>query len=980
MADPAPASGPSLKFTMPDGSSVNATPEASFWSQDEAGRAQQSDDIYHHILQTRDYSYGSELKHGFAGMGQGLATTADKVGQMLGYSGGGPVSSAIRSVTPSDPTAPDPANPNAPKFSPAMPALIQALKDGRYKDAMGLVPRAATGAAPDMAGALAAGLGTEGAGIAPYLAARYYGDNVQSRQQANNEDPNAAPSFNAAAGAVPGTALQAILGRAGLKVPGLASVPTAAGRAAVTVGGEAVAGAAGDAVGQIGNSAGTTQGTTFDPYQSAAAGAVSGATRAASLVPGAVRDAGGAIGTALNDATLTKFTDGESATAVDRAARQIDAVQNASTRKLPTNEAANSVVQTVAERMTQTARSWVESGQISRDELRADVLPAIESARRHNQDLHEDGAGALSGVKALSLPDDVKSQFVQDLQTLNVLADASRKGRMIGPLQRAGQIAGSVGAGLGGLASGNPLAAIAGVAGHSMFGSAVGRGGAVLDNILGTSQPDAVSRASLASKYLNANGIPQSDLPLQTSLQGLQDARSGVQTSRDAQNIQVPVPTGQPDPTTGRAFDNVIGATQHAHQTGNSALYQDPRSDVAPYVITPELASNIQNPKVATRGVIETRLRQQVQQQQAAEAQQAAQAMQAQEAVQTATVRAAELKQKQTEASEAARTQQSAVFDAAEHQQDRQRGGALTPAERNAALTRNENAANTLSGQVYKGQSGTPEDQFVASNGLRGSPAIPSDPLMVTSRPQAPQRQPQGGPTASPATPVAQTTPQAPAAPGNAPTGGSGGVLPVMPWVGWLRNHLQMAGLPNDGVNYQSAVQAAHNLADRGTIPREVATALETHTAPVLADRRNIQNDPMHLIGGQLAHDLGYGSHVIQPPATPSPVLPQVAQRAQVAAAMGGPNPVRTPSQFDRVGQQVQDQIVRASTTASKAGYPALASVLDTLRGPLTAAQKTSLVQDFMSSGRSPGELALAQKLLTDPTVRRGTDMNRRGS
>lgn len=470
--------------------------------------------------------FGNALGYGLHETAGGLGATAQVAGKAAGntdlQSAGKAVEGAIGAPQGYQPTD-----------------IAGSLRSGDVMGAIKQIPRAAVEAGPDLAGTLAAArvgsaLGPWGAaaGAGTYTAARMFGRNAQSAAQANHNEPE--DNLGRAAAVTGG---QAVLGVVGLgKAPGLSaaveSLP-AVGRAVARTGLETASGAAQDALGQIGNTAGTVDGTKFDPVQSAAAGLQAGAARAA----GEVLPVAKAGVKEASDQVLSRTVDQpqhlEDAKSIDRVAKAADAAQeaNPSASRL---QALNTVKTEHVTNIVETLIKLRDAGDISPQEYRTVRTAAETQAQRHNNTITEggDNPSLYDAIDNLQkAPDDVVSGLKDAIRDLNTASTQSFAKNQTGPFQQIGTLLGKWGGVAGAAATGNIPELIAAGLGHSMTGKVGGLLGKGVDNVVGTNTPKVDLQAIAARRMLKDAGVDSgtsSVTQLQAIRTAMDDAASKV--------------------------------------------------------------------------------------------------------------------------------------------------------------------------------------------------------------------------------------------------------------------------------------------------------------------------------------------------------------------------------------------------------------------------------------------------------------------
>ena len=459
-----------------------------------------------------DTSFTGALQYGAHAAAEGLGKTAELVGNATGWNGLASAGKTLEGATSA------PVN-----YQPTH--IASDLKAGNYLDALKALPRAATEGAADMAGYLGAGAVAGPIGVAGVAAARNLGDNVAQRA-ANNNDPT--PTAGDWAGGGLTTAAQAGLaavglGKAGIGRTMLAAAPTLA-KPIVAAGLDAGAGAASDAVGQVGTSAGTDQGVVYDPYQTAAAGLQAGVGRLASTVPElaavGIRSGADAAMSALQPAPAS-VDDAASVVRVANDIQRYQAAAKAAGGDVSFQAAANSVKSdyVAAARDAITALKNAPSGANITTAQARSATDLFNQAQRSNNTLADLPGALFQQVNDWNVSDDTVTAVKQAALDLNTLAGQSFQNRANGPFRQLGKgVATLAGAG-GALAAGSPLAAIGIMsAGHGYVSPAGAAIGGALDRAFGTNTPTVLLRANAARKMLAATGTDAGP----SSLGGLQ--------------------------------------------------------------------------------------------------------------------------------------------------------------------------------------------------------------------------------------------------------------------------------------------------------------------------------------------------------------------------------------------------------------------------------------------------------------------------
>lgn len=512
----------------------------------------------------QDTSFTGALRYGASGPAAGLGATATALGGVATRNGlptlGGYLGSAGSALTGA-------AGSLAPAhYAPAGKSLVDALRAGNLKEAASYLPRAAVEQAPDMAATLGSGVAGP-AGPATYLAARNLGQTADARAANNGET---ATSTADVLGALPSTAAQAALGTMGLGKFGasarLAAAAPAILRPAVRAGEEALASGANDVAGQLGNTAGTSQGASVDPAEVAGAAVQGGASRLVSEVPHGIASAVGAATDQVLQRMQPEITDPEHAGSIARSIQEIaksqaDALQSGD-GQLPLYRAANNAKTTVANGLEVLIRDQRKLGFLD-DAGYAQVKAALDQAQRHNNTLSDGDGSTFAAVKAISLQPDVKTALVNGLRDLNTLSTQSFQNKLQGPYQKLFTTLGNLGAVAGGLATGNPIEALTGaVLGKTHIpGKVAGVVGAGLDRAFGTAVPNIMLQRLRAQQALKAAG--QAAGPLST------DALASVNgATRDPNaGLYHQLGLGDPTPPTETAEGAAQGRIENAGRT-----------------------------------------------------------------------------------------------------------------------------------------------------------------------------------------------------------------------------------------------------------------------------------------------------------------------------------------------------------------------------------------------------------------------------
>lgn len=226
---------------------------------------------------------GKALQHGVAAQVDGYGNTARAAGATDVGKG---VNSIGAGLAPKNyETASDKVGLNPKTWGNVPQAIVES--------APGLATDIAAGGAGGLAGSIFGPIGTAVGGLGGFgasFAARQFGNNVKDRVKTNDptKDIEDATSNDMKIAGL-STAGEAALNRVGLgkalssvpKGAGLSAVAQIPGQIAKSAGAEAVGGAAGNVVNQIGRTAGTEQGLSIDPNEVGSAGVLGGAAGAA---------------------------------------------------------------------------------------------------------------------------------------------------------------------------------------------------------------------------------------------------------------------------------------------------------------------------------------------------------------------------------------------------------------------------------------------------------------------------------------------------------------------------------------------------------------------------------------------------------------------------------------------------------------------------------------------------------------------------
>lgn len=498
----------------------------------------------------QDTSYGSALQYGASNAVSGLGATAADLGGVAARNGMPEMGGAVERAGNWMKGAGAKLGPD-PSYAPAGPSVVQAIKEGRLRDAVGNLLRAGAEGLPDVGATLgAAALGGPAASAA-YIAGRSLGPTADARA-ANNGETSASTADVAAA--VPSTVVQSALGTLGLGKFGPSAALVGAApkvlQPLVRTGEEAVAGAANDAAQQLGGSVGTTKGAQLDTDEVAASAAQAGAARGISEAGKLAAAGAGRAVNAAQTAATPKIEDPVQAASIERVNRELDAARTASTPRNGEAPPDNVVLNTVKSTLAAQLSALTKQIKPLLDSTQAVYLNSvIDQALRHNNDIGQgDGAGYRSlfdNVADLPVDAETKAALSNGIVDLNTVSTQSFEKNLQGPAQKFGAMLGRVAPVVHGIVTGNPIEAgvglVTGAGSHGIGATLGGKAGAVVDNILGTAVPNVTLQRVRAQQALKQAGVGDVG-PLSTQRIGQLVSSGGDPTSDLYRQLNIPKP------------------------------------------------------------------------------------------------------------------------------------------------------------------------------------------------------------------------------------------------------------------------------------------------------------------------------------------------------------------------------------------------------------------------------------------------------
>ncbi len=452
----------------------------------------------------------SALQHGLRQGAQGVGATARVLGDALDNDWlrrqGNTLTDAV----------PEPRG-----YVPSSPALVQAIRDGRFGDAAGHLPGAIAEAVPAMGATMAAGaLGSAVGGPVGGLAAAGLASGAQTfgpvaEERAAHDGVAASDPENmlAAAGT---TAASAALDAVGARGAGraLAAPRGVSGRVGAALHAtrrEGITEGAQQAVEQVGTSLGTRDGLQMDPAEIAAAAATGAGAGGMVRLPGAVV-AGGADG--ASDALIParwRDMDFDTAASVVRVNDLIERDHADVRWRTGEDMDLHDVARNARDRLATDLRGLIRGAERhdwldQRDRQEGTTMRGlVEDAERPGNDIRL----TIHRLDELShAPAIFRDQMRLLLTDLDTLSHTLRPDQQGGPLERAGRIAGAgagLAAGIHAGPVGTALAVLTAASGTSLGAHTGARVGRVADRVIGTGSP-AVMRARKRAEAALAAG------------------------------------------------------------------------------------------------------------------------------------------------------------------------------------------------------------------------------------------------------------------------------------------------------------------------------------------------------------------------------------------------------------------------------------------------------------------------------------------
>ena len=401
--------------------------------------------------------------------------------------------------------------------------LAAQLKAGHIGSALADIPSAALEQAVPVAGGLAGGLVTGGAGPAAALAGRLgggaaigavtQGDAIARQRAANNG--NTTPTGGDLAVGLLGGAATGAAGATGLGGGG-AGIGGAVGAALKHAGADALQPELASLAGSVGTTAGPQNASASDMAASALTGlGVRGAMGVPAIAEGVRRvatPAGRADAATDVYGAMTPDQQGQSATLAG-AAQDVAAAKGDTAGPAPatSQQAARSAAVGYAARVGDLANELDKQGVLPDDGV-ATIRTATKAALDPNALLTQ---GHLDDIGALGLDPQTTGLIGTALQRINTLTAPDLTTTSTGPVEgfMRGPAASVLGGALGSVSGlhGAALGAMTGQVLRPVVSAAAGPVGAMVDRMLGTSSPSLLAKGQRAATMLDAAGVTVPD-------------------------------------------------------------------------------------------------------------------------------------------------------------------------------------------------------------------------------------------------------------------------------------------------------------------------------------------------------------------------------------------------------------------------------------------------------------------------------------
>jgi len=516
-----------------------------------------------------------DLYAGASGAAEGLGNTIDTAATAAGYPRVAAAGKWLENALPADKNY-------------VAPNLGQDIKDqvsggGSWSQTgHDLLRSAAAGAAPTAA-MLAGGAVAGPYGVAGAAGALNFGDNVTARAANNHEDKSSTDALlgGAATTAVQAGTMAAAGGLSEVGIPGdiIRAAPTLA-KPLVAGGFDAAASGAGNAEGQVGQTADTDKGLSVDPYQVAGAAAQGGAARVASMAGGVAKAGVQAASDNVMSRMQPEPASPEQAQSNIRVNSYLDDATAAAKQLTGTTDQLT-IANTVKRNLVNDAVARINDlqgvGVIDQGQARSAIQMFQRQALPKNNTITDQDGSLFNQINSWNAPDEIIGPIKNAALDLNTLAPSSFQNQANGPFRQLGSLA-ARGAAIGGaIYSGSPTAMIGsvlGLHGESKVGGAVG---GALDSLMGTNTPNVRLQAMKSQRMLDSLGMDAGQSSF-TGLKNIGDAVNDLRSAIPAKtgpglNVGVQLPGASADPAT-IAADQVA-----ATKLTNGPAYKPPSGD-----------------------------------------------------------------------------------------------------------------------------------------------------------------------------------------------------------------------------------------------------------------------------------------------------------------------------------------------------------------------------------------------------------------